>query len=43
MGRTWLYGQIKDGNIRTVKLGTRTLIPASEIDRIVSDAQAVQP
>lgn len=42
MGRTWLYGQIKDGNIRTVKLGTRTLIPASEIDRIVSDAQAVQ-
>lgn len=41
MGRTWLYAQIKEGRIRTVKLGTRTLIPAAEIDRIVSDAQAV--
>ena len=41
MGRTWLYSQIKDGRIRTVKLGTRTLIPASEIERIVSGAHAV--
>jgi excisionase family DNA binding protein len=38
MGRTWLYDQIKAGRIRTVKLGTRTLIPASEIERMVTDA-----
>ncbi len=38
MGRTWLYDQIKAGRIRPVKLGTRTLIPASEIERLVADA-----
>ncbi len=38
MGRTWLYEQMRDGKIRSVKLGTRTMIPATEIDRIIVDA-----
>lgn len=38
MGRTWLYAQIKAGHIRTVKLGARTMVPASEIERFVADA-----
>lgn len=41
MGRTWLYDQIKAGRIRPVKLGARTLIPASEIERMVSDAMGM--
>lgn len=41
MGRTWLYDQIKRGTIRTVKLGTRTMIPAAEIERLVDEAMGV--
>ena len=38
MGRTWLYGQIKAGRIRTIKLGARTMVPATEIDRVIAEA-----
>ena len=37
MGRTWLYEQIKSGRIRTVKLGTRTMVPVRELERFVND------
>lgn len=37
MGRTWLYEQIKSGRIRTVKLGTRTMVPVQELERFISD------
>lgn len=39
MRRTWLYEQIKAGQIATVKLGRRTLIPNEELQRIVSEAE----
>lgn len=38
MGKTWLHEQIKAGRLRIVKLGTRTLIPDSEIRRIAGGA-----
>lgn len=38
IGRTWFYEQIKAGRIRTVKLGARTMVPASEIDRLIGEA-----
>ena len=34
IGYATLYRWIKSGKIRAIKLGGRTLIPASEIDRI---------
>ena len=33
--RNWL----KEGKIKSVKMGTRVLIPASELDRIEKDAK----
>jgi hypothetical protein len=42
MGRSWLYEQIKSGRLRTVKLGARTMIPASEIQRL-ADAGVESP
>ena len=41
MGRTWLYAEIKRGAIRTVTLGSRRLVPASEIERLVNEAMGV--
>lgn len=38
MGRTWLYQQIKAGRLRAVKLGTRTMVPAREIERFIDQA-----
>ena len=38
MGRTWIYAQIKAGKLRTVKLGTRTLIPYDDIKGLVASA-----
>jgi excisionase family DNA binding protein len=41
VGRTLLYDMIRQGKVRAVKLNTRTIIPVSEIDRILSgDAAA---
>ena len=34
IGRTNFYNLVKEGKIRVVKLGGRTLIPKSEADRI---------
>ncbi len=43
-GRTKMYDLIKEGRIRVVKIGTRTIIPKSEIDRLLNgtdDTRAV--
>lgn len=40
MGRTWFYAEVAAGRIRVVKLGKRTLVPDSEIQRIIEDAEA---
>jgi hypothetical protein len=40
IGRTWIYAQIKRRGIRVVKLGTRTLIPHSELQRLVAECTA---
>lgn len=40
VGRTWLYEQIKLRRIRVVKLGTRTMIPNSELLRLVAECSA---
>jgi excisionase family DNA binding protein len=34
--RTKLYDLIKQGRIRSVKIGARTIIPKSEIDRLLN-------
>lgn len=44
IGRTVLYGLIRDGQIRVVKVGRRSIVPRSEIDaflarRLGKDAQ----
>jgi len=35
-GRTKMYDLIKEGRIRVVKIGARTIIPKSEIDRLLN-------
>jgi excisionase family DNA binding protein len=35
-GRTKIYDLIKEGRIRPVKVGARTIIPKSEIDRLLN-------
>lgn len=42
MGHTWFYAQVKAGRIRIVKLGARTLVPDSELNRFVFEAVRVQ-
>lgn len=39
IGRTWLYGQIKTGNIRPVKLGRRTMIRQEDILKLAKVGQ----
>ena len=39
IGRTLLYDLIKQGKLRPIKLGSRTLIPESELQRLISDQQ----
>ena len=36
IGRTLLYEIVKSGQIRTIKIGNRTLIPESELHRFVN-------
>jgi excisionase family DNA binding protein len=38
MGRTWFYGEVAAKRIRTVKLGTRTLVSNSELRRYIAVA-----
>jgi excisionase family DNA binding protein len=41
ISRSHLYNLIKKGEIRVVKIGHRTVVPASEIDRLLAvDAAA---
>ncbi len=41
IGRTLIYSLIADGQIRAIKIAGRTLIPKSEIDRLVSEAPTI--
>ncbi len=36
VGRTTMHKMIREGRIRTVKIGARTIIPKSEIDRLLN-------
>ena len=37
IGRTLVYDLIKQGKLRPIKLGTRTLIPESELQRLITE------
>ena len=37
IGRTLVYELIKKGKLRTIKLGSRTLVPESELHRLISE------
>ncbi len=41
VGRTRFYADVKAGRIRTIKSGTRTLVPSSELDRLEGEADAM--
>jgi len=36
IGRTALYELIKTGEIRAIKIGSRTLIPEAELQRVIA-------
>jgi len=36
LGKTLFYDLVKQGKIRVVKLGNRTVVPVSEIDRLLN-------
>lgn len=38
IGRSSLYELIKSGDLKTVRIAGRTLIPESELQRLVTDA-----
>lgn len=38
MGSTWFYAEVRAGRLRTIKLGTRTLVPHAELERYVREA-----
>ena len=40
IGRTLLYDLLKQGKIRSIKLGTRTLIPETELQRLITEQLA---
>ncbi len=35
VGRTTMHKMIREGRIRPIKIGARTIVPRSEIDRIL--------
>lgn len=37
IGRSLLYELIKNGRIRSIKIGSRTLVPESELQRFVAE------
>ena len=38
--RTAFYSLVRAGKIRVIKLGRRTLVPCSELDRVVAEGLA---
>lgn len=40
VGRTRFYEDVRAGRIRILKSGTRTLVPASELDRLLAECDA---
>ena len=38
LGRTTTYALIREGRLRSIKVGRRRLIPASEIERFLESA-----
>ena len=40
IGRTLIYDLLKHGKLRSIKLGTRTLIPESELQRLLTEQLA---
>ena len=36
IGRTLLYDLLKQGKLKSIKLGSRTLIPESELQRLIT-------
>lgn len=37
IGRTLLYALLKQGKLRAIKLGTRTLIPETELQGLIAE------
>jgi hypothetical protein len=37
IGRTAFYALVKTGAIRLIKIGKRSLVPCSELDRVISE------
>jgi excisionase family DNA binding protein len=37
IGRTLLYDLLKQGKLKSIKLGNRTLIPESELQRLIAE------
>lgn len=37
IGRTKLYSLIAEGKIRPIKIGSRTLVPESELQRLINE------
>jgi len=37
IGRTLMYDLLKQGKLRAIKLGTRTLIPETELQRLIAE------
>jgi excisionase family DNA binding protein len=42
IGRTSVYGLIKRGTLKTIKLGTRTLIPTEDVMQFVAELKRSQ-
>jgi len=40
VGRTRFYEDVRDGRIRIIKSGARTLVPSSELDRLLAECVA---
>lgn len=42
LGRSSIYELIKAGDLRTIKIAGRTLVPESELQRLIESAKAVK-
>jgi len=43
LGATKIYEMLADGRLRGIKIGDRTLIPETELQRLLKEAPAYQP